>query len=168
VKRLGGVKELKFYYAGDKTKRQVLAGIVANQLELFALAVDKRRRKVEDSPENFAIIVAELLQETLAWKTAISTVKLTIDRHFFRKVDMERFDKVLRVIVAPEVALTISHLDSQQNLIINLADFVAGALLSKYNRNKLNFYEIIRENLVFEKAVGWPELKQKYIKYIKN
>ena len=40
------IKELKFYYSGDRTKVQILSGMVSCGFEIFILAVDKKGRKI--------------------------------------------------------------------------------------------------------------------------
>lgn len=54
-KKEAKITELKFYYAGERTRRKVLSGIVLEEFEIFVLIVDKQRRKIADTPENFAL-----------------------------------------------------------------------------------------------------------------
>lgn len=82
------------------------------------------------------------------------------DRHFHRKSDEGRFNTKLADYLK-DVRYTIQHVDSQQNLVINLADFVAGAILVKYNKQNSRFSDIIQESIAFEKIVNWTELKRK-------
>lgn len=39
------IKEVKFYYAGEQTKRQFLSGLVSSGFEIFALIVEKKAGK---------------------------------------------------------------------------------------------------------------------------
>jgi len=48
-------------------------------VELFALTVHKEGRRIEDSPENYAVLVCELLG--LCW-SKFPNVALSLDRHF--------------------------------------------------------------------------------------
>ena len=72
------IKEVKFYYAGDQTKRQILSGIVSEGLEVFLIAIDKKGRKVPDNPENFALLVGELIKEVNLWQPK-KELKIFID-----------------------------------------------------------------------------------------
>jgi len=154
------IKELKFYSAGEKTKRQILSGIVSVGLEIFVVAVDKKGRKIPDTPNNFAILVAELINEINLWQKE-RKFKIIIDRHFHKKSDERNFNNVLKDSVKQSLIFSIQHINSQENFVVNLADFVAGAVLAKYNRNDYRFYDIIKESILTEKILNWPELKRK-------
>ncbi len=154
------IKEIKFYYAGERTKRQILSGIISAGFEIFTIIVDKKRRKIPDIPENFSLLVSELINEVYFWQPE-KKLKIIIDRHFHRRIDEENFDNFLWKSVKKDLSYSIQHVGSQQNFIINLADFVAGAILAKYNKNNVQFYDIIKENILLEKIVNWPELKRK-------
>lgn len=154
------IKEIKFYYAGERTKRQILSGIISAGFEIFIIIVDKKRRKIPDTPENFSLLVNELINEIYLWQPE-KNLKIIIDRHFHRRIDEKNFDNLIRRSVKKDLSYSIQHVKSQQNFIINLADFVAGATLAKYNKNNVQFYDIIKENILLEKIVNWPELKRK-------
>jgi len=154
------IKEVKFYYAGERTKRQILSGIVSASFEVFTIIIDKKGRKIPDTPENFALLISELINEINLWQPKRS-LKIIIDRHFQRRNDEKSFNNFLQRNVKKDLGYSIQHINSQQNFIINLADFVAGAILAKYNKNNPKFYNIIKESILSEKIVNWPELKRK-------
>ncbi len=157
------IKELKFYYAGQRTKRQFLSGIVSASFEIFVLVVNKKGRKIADTSENFAILAADLINEINLWYKAEKVI-ITINRHFHRKIDQNNFNKFLRKWVDKSLKYTIRHSDSQQNHLVNLADMTAGAVLWKYSGKDSQFYNIIKESIMVEKLVSWPEIKRKSIK----
>lgn len=161
--RKNKIKEIKFYYAGARTKRQILSGMVSANFEIFAVVVDKKARKISDTPENFALLVGELISEINLWNSE-RNLKIIIDRHFCKKGHEQDFNKFLRKSIGKHFDFDIKHIDSQQNLIVNVADFVAGAILAKYNKNNFLFYDIIKENILLEKIINWPELKRKSIR----
>lgn len=153
------VREVKFYYAGEQTKRQILSGLVSAKFDIFTVIIDKKRRKIADTPENFSLLVAELISEINLWQKN-KKLEIIIDRHFHIKKEESEFNQLLRKNIK-EIKYAIQHKDSQQNFIVNLADFIAGAVLGKYNKNNLQFYDIIKESVLLEKIVNWPELKRK-------
>lgn len=101
-----------------------------------------------------------MINEIYLWQPE-KNLKIIIDRHFHRRIDEKNFDNLIRRSVKKDLSYSIQHVKSQQNFIINLADFVAGATLAKYNKNNVQFYDIIKENILLEKIVNWPELKRK-------
>lgn len=58
-------------------------------------------------------------------------------------------------------ALFIEHLDSQQNTIVSLADFVAGAFRIKYAKNITQFADKIENRVEGKVITSWRALKQK-------
>lgn len=154
------IKEIKFYYAGQNTKRQFLSGITSANFKIFALVVDKKKRKIADTPENFALLIAELVNEMNLWYGA-TRINLVIDRHFHRKTDQDKFNRFLKMKINKSLKYQIKHIDSQQNFLVNIADMTAGAILWKYSGKDLQFYNLIKENVVVEKIVNWPEIKRK-------
>lgn len=156
------LKELKYYHSRHAVKRLFLASIVSAGLEIFVLAVDKKGRKIVDSPENFAILIAELLAGIFSWYRD-KKLNLVIDRHFSQDKDQEEFNKLLRDNLnygAGWKLQSIQHIDSQSNFSVNIADMCAGAVLWKYNRGKDQFYNVIKENILIEKIGNWPEMKR--------
>lgn len=154
------IKEIKFYYAGQNTKRQFLSGIISANFEIFALVVDKKRRKIADTPENFALLVAELVNEVNLWYKT-ERLGLVIDRHFQRKIDQLNFNRFLKMKINKGLKYQIEHIDSQQNFLVNIADMAGGAILWKYHGKDSQFYNLIKDNIVIEKIVNWPEIKRK-------
>jgi len=154
------VQEIKFYYAGQNTKRQFLSGVVSANFKIFTLVIDKKGRKITDTPENFAIIVADLINEINLWYKT-KKMNVVLDRHFYRRVYEYKFNKVLKAKVNKDLKYQLKHIDSRQNFLVNIADMVAGAILWKYHGKDLQFYNLIKENIIIEKIVSWPELKRK-------
>lgn len=154
------IPEIKFYYAGQRTKRQFLSGIVSSGFEIFALIVDKKGRKIADTPDNFALLVADLVNEINLWYRTKKVI-ITIDRHFHRRIDQDRFNRFLRKQIDSSLGYKISHIDSRQDALVNIADMVSGAILWKYTGKDWQFYDLIKENIITEKLVSWPEIKRR-------
>lgn len=161
------INEVKFYRAGQNTKRQFLSGIVSASFDIFVLVVNKKGRKIADSPENFALLVADLVNEIKLWYKP-EKVALVIDRHFHRKNDQSEFDKFLSRGINGNLKHQIAHVDSQHIPSVNTADMAAGAVLWKYTEKDPQFYHLIKDNIVVEKIISWPEIKRKNISQLKN
>jgi len=154
------LQEIKFYHAGQKTKRQFLSGLVLANFGIFILVIDKKMRKIIDSPENYGILVADLINEINLWYKP-ERIDFILDKHFYRKIDQDRFDNILRGEIKDNIEHKIEHVDSKINYLVNIADMAAGAVLRKYNRKDVEFYNIIKENIIVEKIINWPEIKRK-------
>ncbi|KKT92254.1 MAG: hypothetical protein A3E37_01020 [Candidatus Andersenbacteria bacterium RIFCSPHIGHO2_12_FULL_46_9] len=156
------IKEIKFYYAGHNTKRQFLSGIVSANFDIFCLIVDKKGRKIADSPVNYAILLTEIVNEAVAWYKPIP-IKVTSDRHFQSLYHQKELNNYLGNSVDKKTSQTIKHVDSQQNKVVNIADMAAGAIHWQYSGKNSQYYRLIKDNIISEKIVSWPSLKQKYM-----
>jgi hypothetical protein len=68
---------------------------------------------------------------------------------FHRKVDEERFNQLLKTKINKNVKYQIRYVDSRQNFLVNIADMAAGAILWKYSGKDLQFYHLIKENIIY-------------------
>lgn len=50
------VLEIKFYQAGERTKLAFLKELSRSPIDIFVLVVDKKGRKIPDTPLNFAVL----------------------------------------------------------------------------------------------------------------
>lgn len=156
------IKEIKFYHAGQNTKRQFLSGIAAADFKIFALIIDKKERKIADSPDNFALLVENLIGDIVKWHKGEKIIFI-LDKHFYRKSDQDEFDNLIKKEIGEDFKYQIKHVDSRQDFLVNTADVSAGAILWKYRGKDAQFYDLIKENIVVEKLINWPEIKRKSI-----
>ena len=105
-------------------------------------------------------MVADLVNEINLWYKNEKIV-IILDRHFHRKIDQNQFNRLLRKSIHKSFRYKIKHVDSQQDPLVNMADMSAGAILWKYTKKDRQFYNLIRENIIVEKLVNWPEMKRK-------
>lgn len=146
------VPELKFHYAGSITRRKVLENLAKEKLKIYILIVDKLNRKIADTPRNYAKLLKALLR-LISKKEEFVTVY--VDKHF----NSEFKTTVLQnEIKANFPKIDILQTDSQIDSRIDLADFIAGAFLRKFNLNDMDFTDIISSKIVEEKLVKWNEL----------
>lgn len=149
--------EIKFSLAGDRTRQIVLEAIAKQKVKIYLLVVDKRGRKIKDNPENYALLLAEALRRPLNEDPQLEHI--LIDRHFTYVTQREKFNSLLQKRL--DRTIFIEHLDSQQNSVISLADFIAGAVRHACMRGDGRFKKIIDNLIVDEKLITWQQLKQK-------
>lgn len=150
--------EIKFSTTGDKTKTAVLKEISKLNLEILVLIIETQGRKVRDNPENYSILVSKLLFQVLKVNPKLRHV--IIDRHFTWIHQRELFNDLVQKKLKKQ--LFIEHLDSQQNTVISLADFVAGGIREYYTKADVRWRNIIKKRIVYERKALWKELiKQK-------
>ncbi|SRR5258708_37869474 len=150
--------EIKFYTAGDRTKQKFFEELAKIDLDIYLLIVDKLGRKIADTPLNFSILNSVLLNEALSFYE--EGAELIFDKHFQRLTDIEKFDKNLKMLLADR-EIKISHVDSQENKLVNVADMVAGATLADLTSKNSRFYEMFKSKVIVEIKINWPEVKNK-------
>ena len=168
-KKLRQLPELKFYNSNEKTRTKMLQMLADEPVEIFALVIDKEGRRVSDSPLNNGIVLGNVAAIILEDKGRVS---LTSDRKFVNPGDAAQcLDTAVRVAAnkVPSGFLVINEpVDSQRESLVQLADFVAGAISYKYNWNDAHYYQIIKEKVVSEKLVRWKDIKADYIRQQKR
>ena len=131
-----------------------LHALAQKEIQIFWVAVEKQGQRIDDTPENYSLLVGELLKECLAYHPE---VKVFVDAHFNTPLQRDQFDHLLsESCQLPEPPV---HLDSQQDAVIQLADFVAGAILYQLT-GKGDFASLITEKVVVGKIVKWLPLSK--------
>lgn len=166
-KRAENISEIKFYRAGDKTRRNYLKKLSDCNVDIFALIVDKQGQSIPDNPENYAVLCYLLLEECLMfYQGALKTV--IFDKHFHKPKDQDLFNAILSDLLNGRFSFL--HVDSNENVTVNAADMVAGCLLWKYSGKSSKFYDLISNRIITETIVRWKEAKRRFIerRQIKN
>lgn len=151
--------ELKFYTAGDKTKKLFFEHLLKEDFSIYILAVDKMGRKIPDTPENYAALCCLLLNDVFYFSSGIKT--LIFDRHFSRQTDLDGFNYTIGKIVNKQTA--ILHVQSIKEKRVNIADMIAGATLANETGKDNRFYKMFEKKIVSIKRVNWVEVKKRFI-----
>jgi hypothetical protein len=133
-----------------------LKTITKKDFKIFILTIDKEGRKITDDPVNYAHLIASLLKPAI--KKFPDLAHIIIDRHFTYILHREKFNDLVQKILNKK--LFIEHLDSQQNTIVSLPDFVAGSVAEAYNKKNLKYKKIIKKLIILEKKTTWRKLTQ--------
>lgn len=127
-KKYRALGEIKFSSASDAARKQTLQALAQrDDIEIFLLAVEKGNERIKDTPHNYAVILWPLLREI---QVRHSHLKVLLDKHFNLVERREQLNHELEARAGKP--LVIEHADSEQDARIQLADFVAGAGLTKY------------------------------------
>lgn len=164
-KSLKSLREIKFHASDKKTKYYILQEIAKQDVKIIAIIVDKENRKIKDSPLNYGIIVGFTIAKQLS---IYPILNITMDKKFTNSEQETEFLRVVQKTVeifAPKNKNVVFNppVDSKKNVLIQLADFVVGALQAKYNNQDLRYAEIIKKNIVLEKIIKWTEVKKRIV-----
>ncbi len=162
-KRLGRRRkqpaELKWSNASQRIRATALDNLAEADVELFVLVVRKEGRRIADTPVNYAILACELLQ--LCWNVYPNMV-LAVDRHFTAPAQRAVVDTFIHRQWPEAGILTISHVDSQRNILVQLADFVAGSAYDWHKQGE-QAYCRLEAKVVAEAVESWHHIKQRWL-----
>lgn len=147
------VKEFKFHYVGDITRRKVLTEIIAKDVRFYLLMVDKMGRKIPDTPKNYGKLVKGLVLPLIKNE---SPKEMFFDKHFASKSDTKALQDIIDSI-NPEIKF--SQVDSITDPRVDLADFIAGATLRMLRAKNETFYNIILSKIAWKESRKWNELQ---------
>ncbi len=147
------VPEFKFHYVGQLTRQSVLTEINRQNIRIYILVVDKMGRKIADTPTNYFKLVRTLIGLVLGQEQEVG--QIILDSHFNVKVKSLELGSSLKSTF-PDVK--IMQADSKIDSRIDLADFVAGAVLRKYNKQDLQFVDIFADQIKIERVIRWNGL----------
>lgn len=149
------IPELKWRDAGQRTRERVLETLARADVEVFLFVLDKEGRKVTDTPGNYARIVGELLRLCVP---RYGRLALIVDKHFALAWQRSLFDEAIRDLLGVGENLMITHVDSETDPFVQLADFVAGSTYDKYARGT-HTNDLFADRIAVELVERWTHLR---------
>lgn len=157
------IPELKFASSTDRVRTKTLQAISKRSIKVSAFVIDKTGRRIPDTPENYGIVVGFAVSGALKRHPVII---LTVDKKYTKPQDQEEVEKTtLKVVgkVSKKGVLQFKeHADSKSNSILQIADFIAGAISYKYNLKDNTYSKIIGNLIEQEELESWPNIKAIY------
>ncbi len=151
--------ELKWRNASQRIRSGVLTRIAQADLDIFTLTVRKQGRRIEDTPENYAILACELLG--LCWGLYPNVV-LSLDCHFTSPAQVATVNTLIYRRWPAEGVLSITHIDSQRSPLVQLADFVAGSVYNWHKEQDTTF-QLIEWKIRAALIEDWQHIKARWV-----
>lgn len=145
--------EIKYSLTGDKTRKFVLKQIAQKDISIHALIINKAGKEIADNPNNFALLIHKLIKNNNQFQ------HLIIDKHFTNKYQQEQFNKLL--LRLSNQKFFIEHLDSEDNPVLALPDFIAGAIRINKIKGKTEFVKIIEKQIISMQEISWSQIKKR-------
>lgn len=157
------IPEIKFAHSTDRVRTKTLQAISKRTVKVSAFIIDKTNRRVPDTPENYGIVVGFAVSEALK---KYPIIVLTVDKKYTKPKDQEEVEKTtLKVVgkISKKGVLQFKeHADSKSNSLLQMADFIAGAVSYKYNFKDDTFSKLIENLIEQEELESWPDIKAIY------
>ena len=155
----GRPSELKFHNATDNARAEVLEALSREQVEVYALSVFKGAQIIPHTPENYGILLCELLRMCGAEHEHVA--ELVVDMPFNTLQQRARLTAIVRDTLNLDVEPR--YVDSVQNPYVQLADFVVGAVHAKHTGHNSVFYQFIRPRIISDQLVAWGTLRHEWM-----
>lgn len=139
--------ELKASALDPRLTSKLLTHAVKIGFDAVAVVIDKRIVPIPEDPEDlYRRACVRAVQEVL---TRFGPLTLTIDRRYTTEKLRIRLNRMIETgIEGTTQLLSITHVESQQERVLQIADAIAWSLLQKYERGDVTFWEIIQECVV--------------------
>lgn len=152
--------ELKFHNATDHARALILEALAREEVEVYALGVFKGAQVIPHTPENYGILLCELLRMCGAEHEYVA--ELAIDMPFNTPQQRARLTAV--VLDKLDLDVELGYVDSAGNPYVQLADFVVGAIHAKHTGRNPIFYHFIRPRIVSDQTLVWGTLRREWMK----
>lgn len=151
--------ELKWHNASERIRKTVLYLLGQADVTVYSLAVRKDGRRIDDTPENYAILACELLRRS--WNIS-PNVALSLDRHFTSPAHIAEVNTAVYRHWPAQGVLSIVHVDSERSPLVQLADFVAGSV---YDWHKVGdpTVDLIQAKMKIAAVEDWRQIKARWV-----
>jgi len=162
-KRLGrplkNAAEIKWNNASQRIRAPALAKLAEADVEIFALTVLKGGRRIEDTPENYGILACEVL--SLSWHL-YPNISLALDRHFTSAAQVAAVNTLIHRKWPSQGLLSVVHVDSQRNTLVQLADLVAGSVYA-WHKSGDRTMQLISGKFGASLVEDWRHIKARWL-----
>jgi len=153
----GRISEFKFYMTTDPARFSLLSNLSKAEISIVAFSLYKGRQVIEDTPENYGVLLCGLLERCVARDQ--TRMDIAFDNHYTNPAKR----RALQSLVQIRLGLTVQFVDSQKDSLVQLADFVAGAVnYARLGRSSV-FYEAIRSRIVGDELQAWKEARRHWL-----
>ena len=135
--------ELSWWGSSDEVRESVIIDVSKQNVKIFMSTDENRPDKTRTSEKGYLKIFKEAVGAMIA-QTEADHIDLYLDNNPY--VSPEVMDEVARKIAGKaNKTITINHVRSHEELIIQVQDFIAGSADSK------SFFDIIENKVMFRK-----------------
>ena len=165
------ISEFKFSNDSDKTKRKFLKKINSYDVQIGAVAISKDSVKTHLQKEpnllyNYAVIdfvMKTIVDEYLVTQDPYNRIIFIIDRSLSaksRKNFNDYAEEKAKFLTHKrnwkmDVIVSIRHEDSEQEKLLQVADYVSGSIFHKLERNNPVYYEMIQTKITHKFQWDW-------------
>ncbi len=150
-------KHAEFKKERQEVARPILRHLIKEEFELYTVIVNKSKVKqsLRESKEILYNYIVSIILLSCPFEFG-EQVELIIDKRSSKRLILQNFEGYLQDKIKAlnkNISLTITHAESHSFPGIQAVDFMAWAILRKYEREDFEFYNLLKEKIVTEKQL---------------
>ena len=154
---------MEFKKEREEVARPLLRQLTKEPFDVYAIVCNKERVQQEfrEKKEVLYTYIASLILLCLDFKDH-DAVLLIVDRRSSKRIILQNFDAYLKAKIdalQKGIQIMIEHRDSQLSPGLQATDFITWAIWRKYEKEDINFYNLIRSKIVTEKRLFFEQQK---------
>jgi len=138
-KKERNIPEFKFSSSSEKIRNLILKEAVEAEMNFSAIVLEKRMvyQRLRDKKDILHNYLTGFLIESLSYYEDEGDFRIIVDKFIMQKEKRDEFNSYMQMRISNfGKRLEIFHESSEQHAGIQIADFVAGAVFQKYERQK--------------------------------
>ena len=142
--RLPQTYEFKFSRCRDKFKKEFFTTFLTLPLQYKAIVVDKKKLKISPFSSNPHQLYCEAVRRLLYDNNPPLKKAILVIDEATAKIHYKEFNMVLKKYLSKKAVGKIRQYRSQSNILIQIADMIAGSIYRKFERKDDSYYKIAR------------------------
>lgn len=137
--------EFKFSRCKDKFREEFFKVIIDLPLQYKAVIVDKKTLAMPALISQPQQLYCELVRRLLYDNNPPLEKALLIVDEVMAKIHHKEFNRVLKKYLSKNIVHKIKQRRSKNNIMLQIADMIAGSIFRKYERGNKKYYRMIRD-----------------------
>lgn len=154
-KKEKNIPEFKFSGSSEKIRNLIFKEILDTEMKFSTIVLEKKMvydylRNKKQVLHNY---LTGFLVESLSYYEDENDFRIIVDKFIMQKERRDEFDNYLRLRMSNRSRtknLEVFHENSEQHAGLQIADFIAGAVFQKYERQIEKYYNVIRPKIRLE------------------
>lgn len=152
------IPEIKSSRVARRVVTYIIKKLAQKEVAIYAWVVDKESRRVEDTPQNYGLVLGHTLKYGF---NLANWDKVWVDEKYNKERDKRKLEQTLRKILGDSIIGQdkVVFAKSEKEPGLGLADFVAGAFYTAYNQGDHKLVDLLRSKIVVEEKILWREIR---------
>lgn len=157
----GQSSEFKFHNTTKSARKKVFTNLAKEDVTIAAFSIRKGAQVVPNTPENYGLLLCNLFK--IGVGISPQDVDIVFDNYYTQPHKRNALKKIIREKLLLDTDICFA--DSQRDPMVQLADFVAGAVNFVRRGRTSTYYDLIRSCIVKDKLFAWKDARREWLKW---